>query len=79
MKRFAIYVLLGPLIGFVVFVLRHAGIPADRDALKRGVVWLKSNQRESGRWFTKSLNTDTHHYISNAGTAFAVLALKACE
>jgi hypothetical protein len=40
---------------------------------------LQSNQRESGRWFTRSLNTDKYHYITNAGTAFAVLVLKACE
>ena len=37
------------------------------------------NQRESGRWFVRSLNTDKYHYITNAGTSFAVLALKACE
>jgi squalene-hopene/tetraprenyl-beta-curcumene cyclase len=65
--------------GFVVYVLRQAGTPADHAALKRGVAWLKSNQRESGRWFTRSLNTNKAHYITNAGTSFAVLALKACE
>lgn len=65
--------------GFVVYVLRQAGVAADDPAIVRGVAWLKSNQRESGRWFTRSLSTDTHHYITNAGTGFAVLALKACE
>lgn len=65
--------------GFVVYVLRQAGTPADHEAVKRGLAWLKSNQRESGRWFTKSLNTNKAHYIANAGTSFAVLALKACE
>ena len=65
--------------GFVVFVLRQAGVPADREPVKKGVAWLKANQRASGRWFTQSLNTDRAHYISHAGTAFAVLALKACE
>jgi squalene-hopene/tetraprenyl-beta-curcumene cyclase len=65
--------------GFVVFVLRQAGIPADHEALQRGAVWLKSNQRESGRWFTKSLNSDKVHHIANAGTSFAVMALMACE
>ena len=44
--------------------------------LRRGVAWLQSNQRlASGRWFTRSLSTDGHHYITHAGTAFAVLAL----
>ena len=36
-------------------------------------------QYASGRYFTQSLNTDKAHYISNAGTAFAVLALAACK
>jgi squalene-hopene/tetraprenyl-beta-curcumene cyclase len=39
------------------------------------VTWLKANQRESGRWYTRSLNNDKAHYITNAGTAFCVLAL----
>jgi len=65
--------------GLVVFIMRQAGVPADDGALQRGIVWLKSNQRESGRWFTRSINTDRYHFITHAGTAYAVLALKACE
>ena len=65
--------------GFVVFVLRQAGQPATNEPIKRGVEWLRSNQRESGRWFTRSLNTDRSNYITNAGTSFAVLALEACD
>jgi squalene-hopene/tetraprenyl-beta-curcumene cyclase len=65
--------------GVTVFVLRQAGVARDDPAVNRGAGWLRANQRESGRWFTQSLNTDNYHYISNAGTAFAVLALKACE
>jgi squalene-hopene/tetraprenyl-beta-curcumene cyclase len=65
--------------GFVVYVLRQAGVSADNAQLKRGVAWLKANQRESGRWFTRSLSNDRAHYITNAGTAFAVMALRACE
>jgi len=65
--------------GFVVYALRQAGLPADHPAIQKGVKWLGANQRESGRWFVRSLNTDKFHYITNAGTSFAVLALKACE
>jgi len=65
--------------GCVVLVLREAGVPATDPAIKRAVAWLCSNQRASGRWFTRSLNRDGAHYIANAGTAFAVLALKSCE
>jgi squalene-hopene/tetraprenyl-beta-curcumene cyclase len=65
--------------GLVLYVLRQAGVAAAEKPIQRGVAWLKANQRESGRWFTRSLNRDGRHYISNAGTAFAILALKACE
>ncbi|HJZ60133.1 MAG TPA: prenyltransferase/squalene oxidase repeat-containing protein [Gemmataceae bacterium] len=64
--------------GFVVYVLRQSGVPADDPAVKKGVVWLKANQRASGRWYTRSLNNDKAHYITNAGTAFCMLALDAC-
>ncbi|MBN9522518.1 squalene--hopene cyclase [bacterium] len=64
--------------GFAVYVLRQAGVPATDAAVARGATWLRSNQRASGRWYTRSLNTDRAHYITNAGSAFAVLALAAC-
>ena len=65
--------------GLVVYVLRQTGVPANDPALLKAADWLKSNQRESGRWFTRSLNNDKAHYITHAGTSFAALALKACE
>jgi squalene-hopene/tetraprenyl-beta-curcumene cyclase len=65
--------------GFVVFILRQSGLPADHDQVRRGADWLRGNQRQSGRWFTRSLNTDNYHFITHAGTAYAVMALKACE
>ncbi|HUY91653.1 MAG TPA: prenyltransferase/squalene oxidase repeat-containing protein [Pirellulales bacterium] len=65
--------------GFVIYVLRRVGLPADDPRLQRGIAWLKANQRESGRWFTRSLNKDSKHFITHAGTAFALLALTSCE
>jgi squalene-hopene/tetraprenyl-beta-curcumene cyclase len=65
--------------GFVIYVLRQAGTPADHEAIRKGLTWLRGNQRASGRWFTRSPNTEKYHYITHAGTAFAVLALKSCE
>ena len=65
--------------GFVIFLARKAGVPASDARLRQGIAWLKSHQRESGRWFTRSLNKDNRHYITHAGTAFAVLAIRACE
>lgn len=72
--------------GLVVYVLRQAGLPATHTAIARGASWLKTHQRQSGRWFTFSINTDdrrddnryTDHLISNIGTAYAVMALRAC-
>ena len=61
--------------GFVLTVLSEHGIPRDHPQVRRGVAWLKSNQRQSGRWFTRSLHRDSRHYISHAGVAFAVMAL----
>jgi squalene-hopene/tetraprenyl-beta-curcumene cyclase len=65
--------------GLVLYVLRQAGVAATAQPVRRGVTWLTANQRASGRWFTRSLNRDRGHLITNAGTAYAVMALKACE
>ncbi|MCS7046076.1 MAG: hypothetical protein NZO58_06945, partial [Gemmataceae bacterium] len=64
--------------GFLIYVLRRSGVPADHPALQRGIAWLKSNQRESGRWFARSLFKDNKHYLSHAATAFAIMALAEC-
>jgi squalene-hopene/tetraprenyl-beta-curcumene cyclase len=64
--------------GLVLFVLHEAGVPSSDSHIQRGLAWLRSNQRESGRWFTRSLNDDDQHYIADAGTAFAVMALRVC-
>jgi squalene-hopene/tetraprenyl-beta-curcumene cyclase len=65
--------------GFVTFALRRAGVPTDDPALQKAVAWLRANQRASGRWFTRSLARDDTHYLTDAGSAFAVMALAACE
>jgi squalene-hopene/tetraprenyl-beta-curcumene cyclase len=61
--------------GLVTYVLLQAGAKPADPAVTSAVKWLKTNQRESGRWYTRSLNNDKAHYITNAGTAFCVLAL----
>lgn len=65
--------------GFVIYVLRQAGVPASDPRIEKGIAWLKSNQRESGRWFTRSLHQDSKHFITHAGTAFAVMAIGECD
>jgi squalene-hopene/tetraprenyl-beta-curcumene cyclase len=61
--------------GFTLFVLGRAGVRPDDPDLERGRAWLRSNQRESGRWFTRSLFRDNKHYLTHLGTAFAIMAL----
>jgi squalene-hopene/tetraprenyl-beta-curcumene cyclase len=64
--------------GLVTYVLRQTGLPATDPIIARAVNWLKTNQRESGRWFTRSINKDGYHFITHTGTVFAAMALKAC-
>jgi squalene-hopene/tetraprenyl-beta-curcumene cyclase len=64
--------------GFVIYVLRTAGVSAQDPAIQKGIGWLKANQRVSGAWFTRSMEKDGKHYVTNPGTAFAVMALLAC-
>ena len=68
----------GHMTGLAVLVLREAGVPADDPRIRKAVKWLKSNQRESGRWWTRSLNTDKFHFITYSGTAYPLLALMKC-
>ena len=64
--------------GLCVLVLRRAGVPADDPRIQRAIDWLLSNQRESGRWWTRSLNTDKFHFITYSGTCYPLLALESC-
>lgn len=64
--------------GFAIYVLRQAGVPADEPRIQKGIAWLKTHQRASGRWFTRSMWKDSKHYITHSGTAYAILALARC-
>lgn len=64
--------------GFVIVVARELGVPPDDPKLRRGIEWLHANQRESGKWFTRSPVNECRNLISNVGSAYAVLALQAC-
>ncbi len=66
----------GHMTGLAIIVLRESGIDAADPQIARGLQWLRTNQRESGRWWTRSLNTDSWHFITYSSTAYAVLALQ---
>ena len=61
--------------GLTAFVLMKAGIPASDPTIQKALEWLQCNQRESGRWWTRSLNTDKFHFITYSGTCYPLLAL----
>ena len=65
--------------GFVIHVLRRAGVRANDLRIRKGIAWLKTHQRASGRWFTRSAWKDSMHVITYSGTAYAVLALAECD
>lgn len=65
--------------GLAIIVLREAGVPASDPRLQKGVAWLLANQRASGRWWTRSLNTEKWHFITYSGTAYPLLALSLCD
>lgn len=69
----------GHMTGLAIIALRKAGIPSSDPRIQRGVNWLLSNQRSSGRWWTRSLIGDGWQFISYSGTAYPMLALSLCN
>ena len=64
--------------GLVIVIARELGVPADDPRLRRGIDWIRTHQRQSGKWFTRSPVFYAKNLISNAGSAYCVLALQAC-
>ena len=69
--------------GVVTLALQQAGMKPDQPQLRRGLDWLAQNQEKSdGRWLAYSLNkqrdlsSDVGRFMSDAATAYAVLALE---
>lgn len=68
--------------GMVAFVLQEAGLPGSEPHIKASLAWLEKNQEPAdGRWLAYSLNkqrdlgSDVGKFMSDAATAYAVLAL----
>jgi squalene-hopene/tetraprenyl-beta-curcumene cyclase len=68
--------------GVVAYVLQEAGVPRTEPQMQRALAWLEHNQEKSdGRWLAYSLNkqrvldSDVGRFMSDAATAYAVLAL----
>jgi len=69
----------GHMTGLAIIALRKAGVPASDPRMKRGVSWILTHQRASGRWWTRSLNTDNWQFISYSSTVYPLLALALCD
>jgi len=74
----------------VMLALQQPGIARDQpqlvNALNRGLAWLRLNQdKTEGRWLAYSLNkqrdlaSDAGRFMSDAATAYAVLALRQAQ
>lgn len=67
--------------GFVLHVLRVAGVPTSDARVAKGMDWLTNNQTPTGEWravsVVKQRDPDSHvgKFMSDAATAFAALAL----
>ena len=68
--------------GIVAYVLEQAGVRRTRPEMQRALRWLTQNQDQStGTWPTASPNlrrdtsTDAGKFMTDAATAYAVLAL----
>jgi squalene-hopene/tetraprenyl-beta-curcumene cyclase len=64
---------------FAIVLLRESGVPASDPCIRRGVAWLKENQRASGRWWMHSLYRGNYNYITYISTAQALRALALCD
>jgi squalene-hopene/tetraprenyl-beta-curcumene cyclase len=68
--------------GLVALALQSAGVPASDPRVAKGLAWLRVNQNhDTGQWTASSLNknrdldSDVGKFMSDAATAYAVLAL----
>ena len=70
--------------GMVAYALQRAGVSRDQKPVKQGLAWLSKNQSKAdGLWLAYSLNknrdltSDVGRFMSDAATAYAVMALTA--
>ena len=68
--------------GLVSYILERAGVPRTDSHLKKSLTWLAQNQEKAeGQWLATSMNkqrdpaSDAGRFMSDAATAYAVLAL----
>jgi squalene-hopene/tetraprenyl-beta-curcumene cyclase len=66
--------------GLATMVLCERGHGTKDPSIRQAISWIETHQRSSGRWFTRSTYSGRfRNYLSNMGTAYALMALKSCE
>ncbi len=63
------------LTAFAIVLLIEHGTPLSNQQLQRGLAWLRSEQRQSGRWWMHSLYRGNYHFTTYLATAQAMRAL----
>ena len=61
-----------------IVLLRQSQVPVDDPRIRRGLAWLKREQRASGRWWMHSLYRGNYHYITYIATVQALKAFELC-
>jgi squalene-hopene/tetraprenyl-beta-curcumene cyclase len=61
-----------------IILLRGVGFSVDDSRIQKAIGWLKNQQRESGRWWMRTMLRPTYHYITYIATAKAMSALASC-
>jgi squalene-hopene/tetraprenyl-beta-curcumene cyclase len=68
-----------------VLVMEQAGTSRHDSSLSRGLAWIEEHQQKEGNWPASSMNkqrdstTDIGRFMSDAATAYAVLALEKAQ
>jgi prenyltransferase beta subunit len=67
--------------GLALLALCESHATEEKDAIARAVTWLTAQQQGDGAFRARSINRDAprnHEYMSDAATAYAVMALRSC-
>ncbi len=71
--------------GLAVLGMKKAGFSSTYPPLQRGLEWLRTHQSEKGSWWASSMNgfrdpsSEMGHFMSDAATGYAVMALEETE
>ncbi|MCP5538755.1 MAG: hypothetical protein H7A53_01245 [Akkermansiaceae bacterium] len=66
------------LTALAIVLMRQGGVPAGDERIRRGLAWLRAEQRVSGRWWMHSLYRGNYHYITYIATVEALKAFALC-